>query len=197
MLFRSFGGEAGKFASEKAMELAMAAGYTGSRLLGLKREIEPTIHTLEEEKNERLRFAKTFVERRQIEEGYGAAMNALTAECYALGEGIKIARVNLEEPGVKPEFVSRVMGSRNAKLAGIVPAPPTKQTGGLIPRTGAYRLHAGERVTPRARASDAKGGASITNNVNVYVTGKIGDPNELGRAVEEAVIRASRRMVMA
>ena len=176
--------------------LAMATGYMGKKLLGFKKEIEPTIHTLEEEKNERLRFAKTFVERQQIEKEYGEALNVLTAECYALGGGIKIARMNLEKPGVTPEFVTRVypeyIEGPITKLIG-----PPKQTGGLIPRTGAYRLHAGERVTPRARVSEARGGASITNNVNVYVTGKIGDPNELGRAVEEAVIRASRRMVMA
>ena len=58
------------------------------------------------------------------------------------------------------------------------------QTGGWVPWTGLYLLHAGEYVVPRSRPAI---------NVNLNVSGYVGDPYELARILSSELARRLRR----
>lgn len=58
------------------------------------------------------------------------------------------------------------------------------QHGGFVPRTGLYLLHAGEFVVPRSRPAV---------NVNLNISGYVGDPRELARLVSIEIANRLRR----
>ena len=63
-----------------------------------------------------------------------------------------------------------------------------KQGGGIIPRTGRYLMHAGERVMTR---SETRNSWSPT----FYITG--GDPREIARQIDRILAQRSRSPYMA
>lgn len=85
----------------------------------------------------------------------------------------------------------RGAASGGAPVAG--PALPSKQVGGYIPKTGAYLLHSGEKVIPRAQTQGG-GQGGVVFHVTVNIQTPSADPDAVKRAVEEALAVAGRRI---
>lgn len=69
-------------------------------------------------------------------------------------------------------------------------AAPSKQLGGMIPSTGLYNMHKGERVLPASQAGG--GGGGMTTNNNTFII-KSNNPVTVANAVKRVLSEAARR----
>jgi len=118
---------------------------------------------------------------------YDALKNTLDAQ-LAILQSYYITRNEMQRNVINAQNLQTSVEDR-ARRSGKLVILGSRQSGGYIPTTGAYLLHAGETVTPANKTVNNERNVRIDVNAKIYNYGNIPDlANKIARAVAAGYI---------